>query len=248
MAKTAYYRAQLATLSEWEPYLLAESGLPGPRGNLELAQAAVDLGDAAQFRHWLFAYDPVSAPTNTPGEFVALCGAIGLGKLIVKGEIGALAELRPLAGDPRWRVREGVAMALQRWGDEDMPALLATMKDWSQGTFFAQRAAVAALCEPRLLVRPEHAHCVLAILDRITAALVRATDRREDSFRVLRQALGYGWSVAVVALPGEGLALMERYLASPDHDVSWIMRENLKKARLARLDAAWVAAHRQAYL
>ena len=38
-----------------------------------------------------------------------------------------LQALRPLASDPRWRIREAVAMALQRWGDADMPALLAEM-------------------------------------------------------------------------------------------------------------------------
>jgi hypothetical protein len=33
---------------------------------------------------------------------------------------------------------------------------------------------------------------------------------------------------------------MEKWLASSDKDIQWIMRENLKKARLARMDAAWV--------
>jgi hypothetical protein len=34
---------------------------------------------------------------------------------------------------------------------------------------------------------------------------------------------------------------MEKWFASADKDIRWIMRENLKKSRLARLDAAWVA-------
>ena len=33
------------------------------------------------------------------------------------------AELERLAGDVRWRVREGVAMGLQRLGDTDLPRL-----------------------------------------------------------------------------------------------------------------------------
>jgi hypothetical protein len=33
---------------------------------------------------------------------------------------------------------------------------------------------------------------------------------------------------------------MERWLTVPDKDVRWIMRENLKKDRLRRVDAAWV--------
>jgi hypothetical protein len=32
---------------------------------------------------------------------------------------------------------------------------------------------------------------------------------------------------------------MEKWIARPDPDVRWIMRENLKKNRLARADAAW---------
>jgi len=38
MPKADQYREILPTLDEWEPYLLAHSGLPGPRGNLELLQ------------------------------------------------------------------------------------------------------------------------------------------------------------------------------------------------------------------
>ena len=103
-------------------------------------------------------------------------------------------------------------------------------------------AAAAALCEPRLLARPEHARAVLHILDRITASLATAGERRTSEFQALRKGLGYCWSVAVVALPVEGKAFIEKWLAEPDPDVRWIMRENLKKARLSRLDAGWVRA------
>ena len=40
MSKTGEYRDKLRSLGEWDAYLLAESGLPGPRGNIELAQVA----------------------------------------------------------------------------------------------------------------------------------------------------------------------------------------------------------------
>ena len=45
MGKAEAYRERLRVLpaAEWEAYLCAESGLPGPRGNLELAQAVVEL-------------------------------------------------------------------------------------------------------------------------------------------------------------------------------------------------------------
>ena len=34
---------------------------------------------------------------------------------------------------------------------------------------------------------------------------------------------------------------MEQWLIQTDKDVRWIMRENLKKARLARMDSVWVS-------
>jgi hypothetical protein len=88
-----------------------------------------------------------------------------------------------------------------------------------------QRAAVAAPCEPRLLTEPDHAREVLELLELVTAGLPAVDNRRRDEFRTLRQALGYAWSVAIVALPEEGKALFEHLLASDDPDVRWVARE-----------------------
>ena len=133
-------------------------------------------------------------------------------------------------------------MALQRLGDADMERLLVAMADWSRGTPLEQRAAAAALCEPRLLGQVAHARAVLRILDTITASLESAGDRLDDDLVALRKGLGYCWSVAVVALPAEGKPLMEKWLAAPNKHMRWVMMSNLKKARLARLDADWVQA------
>jgi len=239
MSKIADYRAKLRTLDDWEPYLLQESGLPGPRGNLELAQAVADEGDRELFLRYA-AYSADRAPVNSPYEFLAFCGVVGLGRLLAEGDVALLQKLRRHASDPRWRTREAVAMALQRLGDADMERLITAMEDWSTGIPLEQRAAAAGLCEPRLLGRPEHARAVLHILDRITASVTGADERRSPEFQALRKGLGYCWSVAVVALPAEGKTLMEKWLSSADPDVRWIMRENLKKARLARMDPGWV--------
>ncbi len=125
MKKVDEYRLRLRGLSEWDAYLLAESGLPGPRGNLELVQAAADEGDEALFRRYL-AYDPEQAPTGTALEFLPVCGVVGLGRLLAEGRSDLLPIIRQAASDPRWRLREGAAMALQRLGDHDMDALLAS--------------------------------------------------------------------------------------------------------------------------
>lgn len=241
MRKEDAYRNQLRALAraEWDAFLLRESGLPGPRGNIELAQAVADEGDLPLFESYI-AYTAEKAPTNSPYEFLAFCGVVGLGRLVAEGHSELLSTLRRQATDPRWRLREGVAMALQRFGAATMEQLLAEMRAWSEGSPLEQRAAAAALCEPRLLDRAEDAREVLQILDHITATVEQASDRRSEDSLALRKGLGYCWSVAVVALPEEGKALMEKWLRHPDKDVQWIMRENLKKNRLARMDAAWV--------
>ena len=131
-------------------------------------------------------------------------------------------------------------MALQRYGAVNMEALIAEMDTWSLGSWLEKRAAIAALCEPALLRDRAHVEKVLAILDGVTASLVAGEDRRSDAFRALRQGLGYCWSVAVVAAPEPGRPLMERWFATDDRDVLWVMKDNLRKKRLAQMDAAWV--------
>jgi hypothetical protein len=241
--KQARYRAVLRETAGWDAYLMAESGLPGPRGNLELAQAAADEGDELLFRRYV-TLGPDVAPTNSPVEFLAFCGVVGLGRLLADGRRDLLPMLRTQAADPRWRLREAVAMALQRWGRVDMDGLLTEMTAWSRGSLLERRAAVAALCEPALLALPAHAEAVLRLLDDITAGLPAVPDRRGEPFRILRQALGYGWSVAVVAAPEAGKRMLEKWFTSEDDDVRWIMKQNLTKNRLQRLDPEWAGRWR----
>jgi hypothetical protein len=239
MTKTDDYKTKLQELSNWDEYLLKESGLPGPRGNIELAQVVADMGKKSLFERYI-AYDAETAPVNSPYEFLAFCGVVGLGRLLAEGDSELLSILRCFASDPRWRIREAVAMALQRLGDVSMERLLDAMRPWAQGTPLEQRAAAAALSEPRLLHKAQFARTVLEILDQITTGIEQAKNRRSTDFLILRKGLGYCWSVAVISLPEEGKALMEKWLLKSDKDIRWIMKENLKKNRLSRMDADWV--------
>src|SRR6266567_7797353 len=117
--RVQYYRAELKKRrGEWEVYLKANSGLPGPRANLELVEAVGDEADA----------DLLWRLSASSDDFLALCGTAGLGRLATTDSEAVLAWLKELAEDPRWRVREGVAIALQRMGREDMPQLIASME------------------------------------------------------------------------------------------------------------------------
>jgi len=69
----------------------------------------------------------MSPPRNSQLEFLAVCGVVGMGQLLTQGNNDALKILRAAASDSRWRVREGVAMGLQRLGEANMERLLNVM-------------------------------------------------------------------------------------------------------------------------
>jgi hypothetical protein len=229
MGRRDQYQAQLRTMdtARWPEYLRKHSGLPGPRGNIELAQAVADEGDEDSFDRFI----------ATDEEYLVFCGVVGLGRLLAGG--GRLDEpLHDHATDARWRVREAVAMALQRLGDADLPRLFGIADHWAADPHpLVQRAAVAGVCEPRLLTTPTAAARAVAVCAQVTDALAArpAGERRDAGVRALRQALGYCWSVAVAADPAAGLLAFRALVSSGDADVAWIVRENSTKARLAKL-------------
>lgn len=223
------YRSALRKSRDWDAYLKAHSGLPGPRANLELLGVAGEEASEETLWRW----------SRSDDEYLAAVGAAGLGRFAFSDR-KVLPHLKVLACDSRWRVREGVAMALQRMGKQDMPRMLRDVEAWSGERPYVQRAVAAGLCEPALLKDARVAQQVLAILDRITATVDATSSpnpRREregsEERRVLRQALGYCWSVAAAAAPDAGRRMFERLMRSPDPDVQWIVKSNLGKSRMA---------------
>jgi hypothetical protein len=238
-SKVAFYIEKLKSLKDWDSFLLKESGLPGPRGNLGLAQAFAEVAEEKVIKRYV-SIKPAEAPENSPKVFLTFCGVVGLGTLVNKSKLNYLEQLRQFASDHRWRIREAVAMALQRIGDVDMNLLLQEMKEWSKGNPFEKRAAIAGLCEPRLLTSFEVSSSVLGILDEITSSIVNSKENKREAFEVLKKGLAYCWSVAVAAYPEKGKQLVEKWIRSKDKNVIWIMKENLKKNRLLKMDKEWV--------
>jgi hypothetical protein len=229
--KADQHRGELRRLRDWETYLAANSGLPGPRANLELVQAAGDEASKSVLLRW----------ARSDDEYLALCGAAGLGRFALD-DPKVLLRLEALASDPRWRVREGVAIALQRLGKADMNRLIDAMEAWAKRGPYAQRAASAGLCEPPLLKDATQVRRVLESLDKITRSMAASRERKDAGYRILRQAMGYCWSVAAAAAPAPARSMMERWLRSDDPDVRWIMKANLGKSRMAALGESWVTA------
>ena len=222
------HRRALRSLADWMPYLTANSGLPGPRGNLELVAACGEEADARRAAELI----------ATGGEFATVCGTVALGRLYGEGDDRHVVRLHLSASDQRWRVREGAAMAIQRAADTDPERGFALAELWATDPDpLVRRAAVAAVCEPRLLRDAAYADRALDLLGAVTRDLASRPSeaRRLAGWRTLRQALGYGWSVAVAAAPVAGIAAFGRIGLIDDADVQWIIRENRKKSRLKKL-------------
>lgn len=226
---------------------MEHSHLPGPRGNLELATVFTEeVGERAadEPAPWwdlcrgLAALSARRAPTGDPGEFVAFCGTVGASAVACVAEAhtaDALELARSAARDPRWRLREAAAMALQRLllAHRD-PALEALRAFVEGGHPLELRAVVAAVAEPSVLAVPVLADAAIALHREVVERLLASTARSAPAMRTLRQALGYSLSVVTTARPDAGFDLVRGLIDGGDPDGLWIARENLKKARLKR--------------
>lgn len=218
-------RLQQEDRERWLGLLEANSGLPGPRANTSLAIA---LAAVAQ-------QDLIDQMLASDDEYQLLCGAVCLGAQAV--DPGVHARLRALAVHERWRVREGVVIGMQMAGDSAFAAVQAIVRVWADDVDpLIVRAAVATICEPRLLRSPEAASVAIDVCRRATAALTAlpTASRRSAAARTLRKTLGYCWSVAIAADPEPGMAAFDA-LDTTDPDLEWIVRTNRGKSRLARL-------------
>jgi hypothetical protein len=235
------------TLQQLRTLLEENSGLPGPRANLELACSFAAAVARMHLEEWQWDFlleaartSPTKAPVNTPEVYVPLCALLALGALYGTGlprprRRAALSAIKAAASDSRWRLREAAAMALQLIGEQDLEALRSIVIDWLPGASALEMRAVAAgLAHPPILSNEEFAGFCLETARGILSSISRmdAKSRKQESFKVLRQGMGYALSVFVSKRPGEGFTLMRKSAAVRDADIAWIVRENLKKKRL----------------
>lgn len=247
MILTAYLDGQPADGMAY--YLMEKSNLPGPRLNLALADRFADvIGDLviqpriradrleALLDSWA-QLSPEQAPVNHPRVMLPCVAVLAYGQMAVARPDGwdtMLRRLQRAASDSRWRVREMVALALQRMLEADWNRTCGVLMNWiATGEPLKIRAAAAA-AEPRLLNDRQHAEDALAVQAEAVNQFIHIPDhrRRDEAVRTLRQTLGYSLSVVTAASPETGFHLMEELAALPDADVVWIMRENMKKKRL----------------
>lgn len=254
-------------------YLLARSNLPGPRANLELLQRFAErVGrnvDSHAGELWGLCISFVNIPHDKsiaggPMEFIPMCGTVGIGALAASSGSTqheyfdeSMARLRAIADDPRWRVRESVAIALQKLLASSKEKTVQRLTTWVEPErWLRMRAVVAGIAEPPLLRDTALCRQALALHRTVITYVVDHLRRsnsttvsevmKSEPFRKLIQALEYSLSVVVAADPDEGFPFlselaeiaMNRHhdpgLATAASVARKIIKGNLKKKRLSR--------------
>ena len=221
-------------------YLKENSCLPGPRANLELLYQFISNASEQEIANCLAFAD--NAPLNSPSEFVLMCGVAARIKqtALLHGimDFG----LKEFANHDSWRVRESVCIGFQCSKENVSPVeMLNNLSILKHGTLLEKRAYIATLCDPILLTYYIQPSVIIDDLLIITLECFRTNEKLFEELRVLRKALGYCWSVAICADEIKGKQVFEQLLAYKDSKhIQWIVKENLKKNRLKKLDSKWL--------
>lgn len=228
-------------------YIISNSNLPGPRANLEMAQAFAEVVEEYYAkdpeRLWslslkLIEVSSDEAPVNDPREFLPFCGARAMGAI---GSVSpafftkALSLLKELANDPRWRTREAVAIGLQKLLEKHGQRTMKELESWIlKDDWLVMRAVAAGVAEPVLLKNEQYAQWALDLHKKIFNQILDTKDRKSEEFKKLKQGVGYTLSVVIHAIPEEGFEYIHQLIDSQDSDILWIVKENLKKKRLTK--------------
>ncbi len=229
-----------------EQFLLSNSNLPGPRGNLELSAAFSDTVGSIGYAQWLedvivrwIGMTAEQAPTGETAEYLPFCGTHALG--ILYSLVGERRQqeiidmLKIKANDPRWRIREAVAMAFQHLLEKDFIVVKDIFSLWIDHASLAeQRAMLASLAHPPALHQPNDVQFCLDISERILEKFksIDVKDRKGEECRILKKGLDYSISVFIAKSPQAGFQMLKKWAYTDDKMIQRIITSNLQKKRL----------------
>lgn len=215
-----------------EKFIVNNSNLPGPRGNLELAFAFSEVcDDPDNLQDWLNITED-RADVNDPRSFLPFCAAVCLGRIYTrKKNRKIITILKRLANDGRWRMREAVAFGFQIIGENNFGELRDIFSDWiEKSNNLEKRAILVSLAHPPFLNEDNAEFCF-----EISDIVLNHMDR-EHNFDVLRKGLEFTISVFAAANPKLGFRFIKKWIGK-EKIIDKIMKENLKKNRLVRKNA-----------
>ena len=212
-----------------EKFIIENSNLPGPRGNLELAFAFAEIYENLDILMKWVKITEDQADVNNPKSFLAFCAVVCLGKIYTLNKNSNIISILKLsANDGRWRMREAVAFGFQFIGENDFNELKSILSEWvNESNNLEKRAILVSLAHPPFLNETNAEFCF-----DITESILKKMDK-ENNFDVLRKGLEFTISVFVAANTKCGFGFIKKWVGK-DKTIDKILKENLKKNRLVK--------------
>jgi hypothetical protein len=212
-----------------EKFLMENSNLPGPRGNLELAFALAEVYENIDVLIKWTEIDAGQAGGNDPRSFLPFCSAVCLGKIYTATKDNKIVRiLRKFASDDRWRIREASAFGFQLIGEDDFPEIERIFSEWiEKSSNREKRAILVSLAHPKILDEKTSLFC-FEILENVFKNI-----EKDNDFEILRKGLDFTISVYAAANPEFGFSFMEKWIGK-ENVIDKIIKSNLKKNRLLK--------------
>lgn len=225
-------------------YLAANSNLPGPRGNLELAEAFYSYCTAQtltdELWDFLLELSENTAPTNDPQELLPFCGIEALANLFFDVDEHrksvVLDKILMAMNDHRWRMREAAANCCQIIAEQHVEFITEWfLARYPFASLLEKRGMIAALAHPPIL-DPQTAKFSLELCERMLDDVLNLSplQLKEESFAVLKKGLEYAPSVFISKLPEQGFAMLKKYATLQRKEIHAIIKSNLGKTRLQK--------------
>ncbi|MFQ5979189.1 MAG: hypothetical protein ACE5OZ_13770 [Candidatus Heimdallarchaeota archaeon] len=96
------------------------------------------------------------------------------------------------------------------------------------------RAVAASTGEQCIEMDESYAQWALNLHKIILSKLIASEERSSEEFKALRKGLAYTMSIVVQSVPVEGFSYLEELAGEQDKDITWIIKQNLKKNRLSK--------------
>jgi len=226
-------------------FLIANSGLPGPRANLTLAAEVGKLiaGDWAAKREYLKGL--ICSWSASGDDYLMFVAHSTIGH-VLSSNLGEAEWAIPILYEanfsPLWRAREGVTFALEALLEERAELALNLINEWCKSHHpILVRNSIVALAHPTQLRKNRAQLDALERYNNVGMEIVaKAVDPGDDT-KMLAKSLGFTLSVAAEADEG----YLDQFDGWIDGNVkAWrtIIRENLTKVRISKKYPASVEA------
>jgi hypothetical protein len=218
-------------------FLRANSGLPGPRGNLTLAAEASRL----IARNWVakrgFLRDLITDWSMSGDEYLMFVAHSAIGHVLTSNqseEEWAVPILYKANFSSLWRAREGVTFALEALLEDSGDFALRLIDSWCNSRQpLVIRNSIVALAHPTQLRRNRSQLDALERYNRIGMEIVAETLNPNDDTKILAKSLGFTLSVAAEADEGY-LDEFDKWIGTQVKVWRPILKENLTKARIRK--------------